>query len=110
VDFSGFMDSIISLAQNNTVIAVILALGLLYFLYRKPKLFFYPSLPWSLLGRIVLYDHEHGRCGLSAEKKIHSARGKAIRLKIFEAPRPLGRGLRGTFRPRKRISLALRII
>jgi hypothetical protein len=39
VDFSGFMDSIISFAQNNTVIAIIVALGLLYFLYRKPKLF-----------------------------------------------------------------------
>ena len=33
------MDSIISFAQNNTVIAIILGLGLLYFLYRKPKLF-----------------------------------------------------------------------
>ena len=39
MDFSGFMDSIISFAQNNTVIAIIVALGLLYFLYRKPKLF-----------------------------------------------------------------------
>jgi predicted membrane protein len=34
------MDTIISFAQNNTIIAIILALGLLYFLYRKPKLFF----------------------------------------------------------------------
>jgi len=40
VDFSGFMDSIVSFAQNNTVIAVVLALGLLFFMYRKPKLFF----------------------------------------------------------------------
>jgi len=40
VDFSAIMDSIISFAQNNTVIAIILSLGLLYFLYRKPKLFF----------------------------------------------------------------------
>jgi hypothetical protein len=40
MDLSGFMDSIISFAQNNTVIAIVLALGLLYFLYRKPKLFF----------------------------------------------------------------------
>ena len=39
MDFSGFMDSIISFAQNNTVIAIVLALGFLYFLYRKPKLF-----------------------------------------------------------------------
>lgn len=34
------MDGIISFAQNNTVIAVALALGLLFFMYRKPKLFF----------------------------------------------------------------------
>jgi hypothetical protein len=40
VDFSGFMDSIVSLAQNYTVIVIILTLGLLFFMYRKPKLFF----------------------------------------------------------------------
>jgi len=40
MDLSGFMDSIISFAQNNTIIALIVALGLLYFVYRKPKLFF----------------------------------------------------------------------
>jgi hypothetical protein len=40
MDLSGFMDSIISFAQNNTIIAIVLVLGLLYFLYRKPKLFF----------------------------------------------------------------------
>ena len=40
MDFSGFMDSVVSFAQNNTVIAVVLALGLLFFMYRKPKLFF----------------------------------------------------------------------
>ena len=40
MDLSGFMDSIISFAQNNTIIAIIVALGLLYFVYRKPKLFF----------------------------------------------------------------------
>jgi hypothetical protein len=34
------MDSIISFAQDNTILAVVVALGLLYFLYRKPKLFF----------------------------------------------------------------------
>jgi hypothetical protein len=40
MDFSGLMNSIISFAQNNMVITIIVALGLLYFLYRKPKLFF----------------------------------------------------------------------
>jgi hypothetical protein len=39
MDFSELMDSIMSFAQNNTIIAIVLALGLLYFLYRKPKLF-----------------------------------------------------------------------
>jgi len=40
MDFSEFMDSIVSFAQNNTVIAIVVALGLLFFMYRKPKLFF----------------------------------------------------------------------
>jgi hypothetical protein len=40
MDFSEWMDSIISFAQNNTIIAIVVALGLLIFLYRKPKLFF----------------------------------------------------------------------
>ena len=40
MDFSGFMDGIVSLAQHNTVITIVIALGLLFFLYRKPKLFF----------------------------------------------------------------------
>jgi hypothetical protein len=40
MDFSGFLDGIIPFAQNYTVIAVVLALGLLFFIYRKPKLFF----------------------------------------------------------------------
>ena len=40
MDFSGFMDGIVSFAQNHTVIVIVLALGLLFFIYRKPKLFF----------------------------------------------------------------------
>ncbi|MEO0250105.1 MAG: hypothetical protein ABIN58_11400 [candidate division WOR-3 bacterium] len=50
MDFSGIIDTIISFAQNNTVIAIVVALGLLYFLYRKPKLF----LALLLLG-VILY-------------------------------------------------------
>ncbi len=34
------MDSIVSFYQNHTVIVIVLALGLLFFVYRKPKLFF----------------------------------------------------------------------
>ena len=40
MDFSEFMDGIVSFAQNHTVIVIVLALGLLFFLYRRPKLFF----------------------------------------------------------------------
>jgi hypothetical protein len=40
MDPSEIISSVVSFAQNNTVIAIILALGLLYFVYRKPKLFF----------------------------------------------------------------------
>jgi len=44
MDFSGFlpglMDTIVSFAQSNTIIAIIIALILLYLIFRKPKLFF----------------------------------------------------------------------
>ena len=40
MDLAGFMNSIVSFAHTNTVIALILALVLLFFMYRKPKLFF----------------------------------------------------------------------
>jgi hypothetical protein len=35
------MDSIVSFAQNHTVIVIVLALGMVFFLSRKPKLFFF---------------------------------------------------------------------
>jgi hypothetical protein len=34
------MDSIVSFIQNNTVIAIAIAVILLFLIYRKPKLFF----------------------------------------------------------------------
>ena len=34
------MDGIVFSAQNHTLIIIVLALGLLFFTYRKPKLFF----------------------------------------------------------------------
>jgi len=40
VDFSRYVDSIVSFAQNHMVIAIVLALFLLFFIYRRPKLFF----------------------------------------------------------------------
>jgi hypothetical protein len=32
------MDSVVSFVQNNTVIAIVIAVGLLLLIYRKPKL------------------------------------------------------------------------
>jgi hypothetical protein len=40
LDLSGFIGGIVSFVQNYTLIAIVLALGLLFFMYRKPKLFF----------------------------------------------------------------------
>jgi multisubunit Na+/H+ antiporter MnhC subunit len=44
MDFSRSVEGIVSFAQNNPIIVIVLVLGLLFFMYRKPKLFF------SLLG------------------------------------------------------------
>ena len=38
--FSGFMDGIVSLVQNHMVTVIVFAVGLLFFIYRKPKRFF----------------------------------------------------------------------
>jgi hypothetical protein len=40
VDFSSFMDGIFSFAQGHMVIVIVFALGLLFFIYQKPKRFF----------------------------------------------------------------------
>jgi hypothetical protein len=40
VDFSGFTNDITSFAQNHTFIVILIAIGLLILLYRKPKVFF----------------------------------------------------------------------
>lgn len=48
MDFPGILDGIVSFAQNNPIIVIVLAVGLLFFIYRKPKLFF------GLLGLALL--------------------------------------------------------
>jgi hypothetical protein len=40
VEPSGFIDGIISFAQTNTAIGIVIVVGLLFFIYRKPKLSF----------------------------------------------------------------------
>jgi hypothetical protein len=40
MDFSRLMDGIVSFAQSSPIIVIVLAVGVLFFIYRKPKLFF----------------------------------------------------------------------
>ena len=44
MNYSRSANSIVSFVQNNPIIVIVLVLGLLFFMYRRPKLFF------SLLG------------------------------------------------------------
>ncbi len=70
MDLSGFMDSIISFAQNNTIIAIVLALGLLYFLYRKPKLFFVLLFLGLFLYGLFYMITSMGGSGSAQKKKL----------------------------------------
>jgi hypothetical protein len=70
MDLSGFMDSIISFAQNNTIIAIVLALGLLYFLYRKPKLFFYLLFLGLFLAGLYYAITQMAGSGAAQKKKM----------------------------------------
>jgi hypothetical protein len=70
MDLSGFMDSIISFAQNNTIIAIVLALGFLYFLYRKPKLFFLLLFLGLFLYGLFYMITSMGGSGAAQKKKM----------------------------------------
>ena len=70
MDLSGFMDGIISFAQNNTIIAIVVALGLLYFLYRKPKLFFVLLLLGLFLYGLIYMVTSMGGSGSAQKKKL----------------------------------------
>ena len=70
MDLSEFMDSIISFAQNNTVIAIVLALGLLIFLYRKPKLFFSLLFLGLFLAGLYYAITQMAGSGAAQKKKI----------------------------------------
>jgi multisubunit Na+/H+ antiporter MnhC subunit len=70
MDLSEFMDSIISFAQNNTIIAIVLALGLLYFLYRKPKLLFVLIFLGLFLYGLFYMITSMGGSGSAQKKKL----------------------------------------
>ena len=67
MDFSGYLDAIVTFAQTHTVIAIIIGVGLLVFLYRKPKLFF--GILFLGLFLAVLFYMITSVAGPSSEKK-----------------------------------------
>jgi len=72
VGFSQFMDTILSFAQNHTIIVIVLALVLLYFMYRKPKVFFGILLLGVLLaGLFYLITSISGPAKDQKKKLIH---------------------------------------
>ena len=79
MDFSGFMDGIVSFAQNHTVIVIVLALGLLFFIYRRPKLFFVLLfLGLFLAGVFYMITSMAGSASQQKKRLIHED-GKTIR-------------------------------
>ena len=64
------MDGIISFAQNHTVIVIVLALGLLFFVYRKPKLFFFLLFLGLFLAGLFYMITSVARSGLEQKKTI----------------------------------------
>jgi hypothetical protein len=67
MDLSEFLEEIVSFAQNNPIIAILLAASVLFFIYRKPKLFFgLLGLGLLLAGLIYLIMNISGQ---GSEKK-----------------------------------------
>ena len=70
MDFSRFMDGILSFAQNHVIIVIVLALVLLYLMYRKPKLVFGILLFGLFLVGLLYFITSISRSGSEQEKKL----------------------------------------
>jgi cbb3-type cytochrome oxidase subunit 3 len=70
MDFSRFMDGIVSFAQNHTVIVIVLGLGLLFFVYRKPKLFFVLLFLGLFLAGLFYMLTNMARSGSEQKKRL----------------------------------------
>jgi hypothetical protein len=70
MDFSRFMDGIVSFAQNHTVIVIVLALVLLYLMYRKPKLVLGILLIGLFLVGVLYFITSISGSGSEQEKKL----------------------------------------
>ena len=67
---SGFFDGIVSFAQKNTVVAIVVALVLLFLIYRKPKLFFTLLLLGLLLAGVLYMIMHMAGSGSEHKKKL----------------------------------------
>lgn len=70
MDFSRFINSIVSFAHNHTVIVIVLALGLLYLMFRKPKMFFGILLLGLILAGLLYFIMSIAGSGSEQEKKL----------------------------------------
>ncbi len=99
---SGFFDGIVSFAQKNTVVAIVLALVLLFFLYRKPKMFFILLFLGLLLAGVLYMIMNMAGSGSEHKKKLiqeeqHSNANPSSPLGVA----PLGFGV-ASMRPERR--------
>ena len=70
MDFLGFINGVVSFAQNHTVIAIVLALVLLFFMYRKPKLFFVLLFLGLFLAGVFYMITRMSGSGLEQKKRL----------------------------------------
>ena len=70
MDFSRFMDGIVSFAQSHPVIVIVLALGLLYLMLRKPKLVFGILLLGFILAGLLYIIMGIAGSGSKQERKL----------------------------------------
>ena len=78
MDFSGFMDGIVSFAQNHTVIVIVLALVLLYLMYLKPKLVLGILLIGLFLVGVLYFITNISGSGSEQEKKLFREEEKQV--------------------------------
>jgi hypothetical protein len=70
------MDGIVSFAQNHTVILIVLALVLLYFMYQKPKILIGILVLCLLLAGLLYLITSIAGSGSEQEKKLIHEEGK----------------------------------
>jgi len=78
MDFSQFMDGIVSFAQNHTVIVIVLALVLLYLVYLKPKLVLGILLIGLFLVGVLYFITNISGSGSEQEKRLFREEEKQV--------------------------------